>query len=87
MKEIANLIGGLSAEVQDLAREMRENVARHDAMLELHRNRLERQGGLLQTGSRWVNRMNQWAERVDRIFDQHDRRLDRLERPGNGHPA
>lgn len=83
MKEIANLIGGLSAEVLELAREMRENTARLDASLEVHRNRLERHGGLLQTGSRWVNRMNQWAERVDRIFDEHDRRLDKLEKHVN----
>ena len=86
MKEIANLIGGLSAEVQELAREMRETretVGRLDATLEVHRNRLERHGGLLQTGSRWVNRMNQWAERVDRIFDEHDRRLDKLEKRVN----
>ena len=28
-------------------------------------NRLERQRALLQTGSRWSNRINQWAESVD----------------------
>lgn len=63
LKEIAELIGGLSNEMQagfarvdaqfaDLRAQMHAGFARMDA-------RLERHGALLQTGSRWVNRMNQ----------------------------
>ena len=48
--------------------------------------RLDRQGALLQTGSRWTNRMNQWAEKIDASMEAKNReiselrkRLDRLE--------
>ncbi len=45
-------------------------------------------GRCLQNGSRWVNRMNQWAERIDRINAERDqrwggieKRVDKLEHP------
>jgi hypothetical protein len=40
--------------------------------------RLERQGGLLQTGSRWTVRMNEWAEKVDRSLETKDRQIAEL---------
>ena len=77
--EVVRLIEGLSTEVQNLEakvdagfREMRDRFDRQDA-------RLERHGALLQTGSRWVNRMNQWSEKVDRLLAVWDDRNQRLE--------
>jgi hypothetical protein len=75
---VVRLIEGLSTELQRLEakvdtgfKEMNERFDR-DA-------RLERHGALLQTGSRWVNRMNQWSEKVDRLLAVWDDRNQRLE--------
>ena len=77
--EVVRLIAGLSVEFQNLEAsvaemrvEMRDRFDRQDA-------RLERHGALLQTGSRWVNRMNQWSEKVDRLLAVWDDRNQRLE--------
>ena len=77
--EVVRLIAGLSTELQNLEAsvaemrvEMRDRFDRQDA-------RLERHGALLQTGSRWVNRMNQWSEKVDRLLAVWDDRNQRLE--------
>ena len=46
--------------------------------------RLERQGSLLQVGSRWTTRMNGWAEKVDAALEQKDHEIadlrDRIKR-------
>ena len=83
MKAIAGLIGGLSSEIQELSSrvdalssEMHAGFAEINARFDRQAARMDRHGALLQTGSRWVN---QWAERVDRTFDEHDRRLRALE--------
>ena len=53
--------------------------------------RLDRHGALLQTGNRWVARLNDSSEKVDAALEQKDReitelrnRLDRLEKNGHG---
>jgi hypothetical protein len=74
LKEIAELIGGLSNEMQ-------AGFARIDVRLHHMDARFDRmEGALLQTGSRWVNRMNQWAERIDRILAERDTRLGSVEK-------
>jgi hypothetical protein len=52
--------------------------------------RLERDAALIQTGSRWTSRMNDWAEKVDRALETKDqqiaaltKRIEQLE--GNRH--
>ena len=47
---------------------------------------MERQGALIQTGSRWTARMGDWSEKVDAALEQKDkqiteliRRIERLE--------
>ena len=101
LKEIADLIGGLSSEMQKMqagiARLETRMNARFDeleARFDRQEARLERHGGLLQTGSRWVNRINQWAEKIDRAFADRDRRmheilqrLDKLEGHNGSSPA
>jgi hypothetical protein len=40
--------------------------------------RLDRQGALIQTGSRWTNRMNKWAEKFDAALEVKDREIAEL---------
>ena len=40
--------------------------------------RLDRQGALIQTGSRWTNRMNEWAEKIDVALEVKDREIAEL---------
>jgi hypothetical protein len=93
-KEIVELIGGLSNEMHagfaDIRAEMRAGFADVNARIDSMSPRLDRHAALLQTGSRWVNRMNQWAARIDRIDAERDqrwgsveKRLDKLEHPPN----
>jgi hypothetical protein len=69
-------LGQVRAAIEDLGRRFDAQAAR-----------LDRHGALLQTGSRWSNRMNHWAEKIDRQMDAQAKetaeikeRLDRLER-------
>ena len=40
--------------------------------------RLERQGALVQTGSRWTSRMGDWSEKVDAALEQKDKQIAEL---------
>lgn len=40
--------------------------------------RLERQGALIQTGSRWTSRMGDWSEKVDAALEQKDKQIAEL---------
>ena len=40
--------------------------------------RLDRQAALIQTGSRWTNRMNEWAESIDSALARKDQELAEL---------
>jgi len=42
--------------------------------------RLERQGALIQTGSRWTSRMGDWSEKVDAALEQKDKQITELTR-------
>lgn len=71
---------------ESLERELHEGFDRVNTRFDTQAARLERHAGLLQTGSRWTNRMNQWAEKIDRALEVKDReiadlrvRLQRLE--------
>ncbi len=41
-------------------------------------NRLDRQAALIQTGSRWTNRMNDWAENVDVALEKKSQEIAEL---------
>jgi hypothetical protein len=78
---------------ESLEREMRSGFARIETRFDTQAARLDRHAALLQTGSRWTGRMNDWAEKIDQALEAKDRevaelkaRLEKLER-GNGHPA
>jgi hypothetical protein len=55
--------------------------------------RLDRQGALIQSGSRWTTRTNEWSEKVDAALEQRDkqmgeliRRFEKLEAGGTSSP-
>jgi predicted RNase H-like nuclease (RuvC/YqgF family) len=77
-------------------REVRAGISRLEIRFDNRANRLDRHAALLQTGSRWSARMNEWAEKVDEALEAKDRqiselsgRLEKLERRNryNGHPS
>jgi hypothetical protein len=82
---LAHLIQDLTGRINDrIDAGFRDITTRFDTQAA----RLERHSGLLQTGSRWTTRMNEWAEKVDHALETKDReiaelraRLEKLERP------
>jgi hypothetical protein len=40
--------------------------------------RMERQGALIQTGSRWTSRMSDWSEKADAALEQKDKQITEL---------
>ena len=72
---------------ESLEREMAQGFAAVSARFDAQDARLARHGALLQSGSRWSTKMNDWAEKVDSAFAVRDRqfadlseRVTRLER-------
>jgi hypothetical protein len=77
-------------------KDVRATLARIETRLDTQAIRLDRQGALLQAGSRWSTRMNGWAEKVDKTLDREIselkiriEKLERRERPpsASGPPA
>jgi hypothetical protein len=73
----------LEREIQGVSGKIDTLLTRFDAQAA----RLERQGALIQTGSRWTARMNDWSENVDAALEQKDKqiaalvaRIEKLER-------
>lgn len=76
---------------ESLEREMRTGFAEIKTRFDTQATRLERQGGLIQTGNRWTARMNDWSEKIDRALETKDReiadlraRLEKLEEGEKG---
>src|SRR5262249_45998513 len=77
---------------ESFEREMRAGLAAINTRFDTQAARLDRQASLIQVGSRWTARMNEWTEKVDAALEQKDReiadlrkRIDRLESNGR-HP-
>jgi hypothetical protein len=69
----------LMTEVKEsLERQMHTGFEEVATRFETQGNRLDRQAALIQTGSRWTNRMNDWAERVDIALDKKDQEISEL---------
>ena len=71
---------------ESLEHQMNTGFEEISSRFEVQSNRLDRQAALIQTGSRWTNRMNDWAESVDIALDKKSReiadlraRLDKLQ--------
>jgi hypothetical protein len=72
-----------------LRQEMRTGFSQINTRFDAQAARLDRHAALLQTGSRWTGRMNDWAEKIDAALEEKNReiaelraRLDRLESRG-----
>ena len=88
-EQLAQLISGVS---DSLHREMHDGFTRITERFDLLETRLNRQGALIQTGSRWSARMSAWSEQVDRLLAERDKKISdldqrvrSLERKRNGH--
>src|SRR2546425_572188 len=91
---ITDLVESLKREVGDLRQAMLAGFARIEVRFDTQAARLDRHGALLQTGSRWTGRMNDWSEKVDQALETKDRemaelraRLEKLERRNRNPPA
>lgn len=60
---------------ESLERQMNYRFDALDARFDAQANRLDRQAALIQTGSRWSNRMTAWAERVDLALDKKSEQI------------
>lgn len=73
---------------ESLEREIRAGFTEVNIRFDTQAARLERHAGLLQTGSRWTSRMNDWAEKIDTALETKDREIAelraRLAKPENG---
>lgn len=82
--DLANLLVSVKESLEREIHSFREAVL---TRFDMQAARLDRQGALLQTGSRWSTRMNDWSEKVDDALEQKDRqiaalaeRIEKLER-------
>jgi hypothetical protein len=70
IKNLERLIIDFRESVDREFKDVRATLARIETRLDTQAIRLDRQGALLQAGSRCRTRMNGWAERVDKILDR-----------------
>src|SRR6266436_877300 len=76
LKAVGESLSHLITNVKEsLEREIRSNLEIMVGRFDSQAARLDRQGGLLLTGSRWTARMNEWPEKVDGLLEakDHDR--------------
>jgi vacuolar-type H+-ATPase subunit E/Vma4 len=86
--DLDQAIEGVKTELKAELRQSTENIlalihqvaeridTRFDEMSARHYTqsaRLERHAALLQTGSRWSAKMNEWAEKIDKGFEDRDK--------------
>ncbi|HEY1342296.1 MAG TPA: hypothetical protein VGF59_32535 [Bryobacteraceae bacterium] len=72
IERVINLMQGM---FQDLSARMDERFEEVNARLDSQSLRLDRQGGTLQAGTRWISKMDGWAERVDAALEEKDRQI------------
>jgi hypothetical protein len=89
IEQLAHLISGVS---ESLHREMHAGFTRMNERFDVIETRMNRQGALIQTGSRWTSRMSAWSEQIDRLLSERDKktadleqRIRNLEQKSNGH--
>ena len=72
---IVDFKDSLEREIGILEREMREGFQAIAGRFDARSARLERQGGLIQVGSRWSARITQWSEKVDTSIEREERAI------------
>ncbi len=63
---------------ESIERQMNTGFEEMASRFDTQSNRLDRQAALIQTGSRWTNRMNDWAENVDVSLDKKNQEIAEL---------
>jgi hypothetical protein len=63
---------------ESLEREIRSGFHDMGVRLDNQASRMERHGALLQTGNRWIARLNDWSEKIDRSLEEKDRQISAL---------
>jgi hypothetical protein len=76
---IIKILESLSAELSEFRGEVSERFDALDGRLDITAARLDRQGGLLQTGSRHAVRQQAWSENVDKTLERLTKRIGKLE--------
>jgi hypothetical protein len=75
-ERLTQLISSVS---ESLHREMHDGFRQMTERFDLMETRLNRHGGLLQTGARWSARMTAWCEDTDKSLIDRDKRISDLE--------
>ena len=65
---------------RQMGQRMDERFAEVITRFDVQSARLERHGSLLQTGNRWIARINDWSEKVDTALEQKDKEITDLRR-------
>ena len=76
---IVKILESLSAELSEFRSEVSERFDALDSRLDITAARLDRQGGLLQTGTRHAVRQQAWSKNVDKTLEQLTKRVGKLE--------
>ena len=79
---IVQLIESLGHELAELRAQTVSRFDGIDERLDILSSRLDRQAGLIQSGSRLTVRQSDWNERVDKSLERMAKRLTRLESKG-----
>jgi hypothetical protein len=82
---MADQVNNLERLIRDLKESLERDIQRLQGSVDsLHTRfdtqavRMERQGALIQTGSRWTSRMGDWSEKVDAALEQKDKQIAEL---------
>ena len=76
---IVKILESLSAELSEFRTEVSERFDALDSRLDITAARLDRQGGLLQTGTRHAVQQQAWSENVDKTLERLAKRVGKLE--------
>ena len=70
------------SQLVELVTDMKESLEREMQLLgdrfDATSARLDRQGALIQTGSRWMARMTEWSEKIDLVIAVRDQQIENL---------
>ena len=76
---VVRILEILSAELSEFRTEVAERFDALDSRLDITAARLDRQGGLLQTGTRHAVRQQAWSDNVDKTLERLAKRVGKLE--------
>jgi len=76
---IQQLHDSLQREIKGGFDQVKEDFGHVNRRLDLIEARLDRQGGLIQSGTKFFSRLANWTEDIDKLLLDRDRRLDAME--------